>query len=198
MFCFKGSRPALGLWAALGLLAGLLLALAGCGGGQTDPAYDASADRTVEQDFGTYTVPAGWLKSDTYSSEDKFFYVMSGHEADEQPDNISVEMGTNRYSADEHLQFRDAIVRQLAMQMSGVKGTLTGDGTFTDNDDVLYILTSEEEAAEEGGQGVITRQYYIVGEKRYVLVHLTSFTGDEAVQQAADKLAKSFVWAAAE
>ncbi len=123
---------------------------------------------------------------------------MSGHEEDEQPDNISVEMGTNRYSADEHLQFRDAIVRQLAVQMSGVKGMLTGDGTFTDNGDVLYILTMTEEPAEEGGQGIVTRQYYIVGEKRYVLVHLTIFSGDEAVQQAADKLAKSFVWAAAE
>ena len=123
---------------------------------------------------------------------------MSGHEEDEQPDNISVEMGTNRYSADEHLQFRDEIVRQLAVQMSGVKGMLTGDGTFTDNGDVLYILTMTEEPAEEGGQGIVTRQYYIVGEKRYVLVHLTIFSGDEAVQQAADKLAKSFVWAAAE
>ena len=75
---------------------------------------------------------------------------------------------------------------------------LTGDGTFTDNGDVLYILTMTEEPAEEGGQGIVTRQYYIVGEKRYVLVHLTIFSGDEAVQQAADKLAKSFVWAAAE
>ena len=193
MFCF---RKSLVLCCLLAL--GLVFVLAGCGGGQADPAYDASADRTVEQDFGSYTVPAGWLKIDKYSSEDKFFYVMSGHEEDEQPDNISVEMGTNRYSADEHLQFRDAIVRQLAVQMSGVKGMLTGDGTFTDNGDVLYILTMTEEPAEEGGQGIVTRQYYIVGEKRYVLVHLTIFSGDEAVQQAADKLAKSFVWAAAE
>ena len=80
---------------------------------------------------------------------------------------------------------------------------LTGDGTFTDNGDVLYILTMTEEPAEEGGQGIVTRQYYIVGEKRYVLVHLTIFSGDvdysaAITQSAADKLAKSFVWAAAE
>ena len=164
MFCF---RKSLVLCCLLAL--GLVFVLAGCDGGQADPAYDASADRTVEQDFGAYTVPEGWLKSDKYSSEDKVFYVMSGHEEDE-----------------------------LAVQMSGVKGMLTGDGTFTDNGDVLYILTMTEEPAEEGGQGIVTRQYYIVGEKRYVLVHLTIFSGDEAVQQAADKLAKSFVWAAAE
>ena len=46
------------------LALGLVFVLAGCDGGQADPAYDASADRTVEQDFGAYTVPEGWLKSD--------------------------------------------------------------------------------------------------------------------------------------
>ena len=87
MFCF---RKSLVLCCLLAL--GLVFVLAGCDGGQAEPAYDASADRTVEQDFGAYTVPEGWLKSDKYSSEDKVFYVMSGHEEDEQPPTATVRM----------------------------------------------------------------------------------------------------------
>ena len=51
-----------------------------------------------------------------------------GHEEDEQPDNISIEVGTNRYSAEDHMNFRDAIVRQLTMQASSVGAELTGEG----------------------------------------------------------------------
>lgn len=38
------------------------------------------------------------MKAEKYSTENKIFYVEEGHEEDEQPDNISIEVGTNRYS----------------------------------------------------------------------------------------------------
>ena len=122
-----------------------------------------------------------------YSTEDKIFYAEEGHEEDELPDNISVEVKTNRYSAEDHMEFRDAIVRQLTMQASRVGAELTGEGTFTDQEDVLYIFTISEE-------DVVTKQFYIVGDKRYCLIHLTNFTGSESADEAAQAMADSFVW----
>ena len=113
--------------------------------------------------------------------------LFRSHEEDELPDNISVEVKTNRYSAEDHMEFRDAIVRQLTIQASRVGAELTGEGTFTDQEDVLYIFTISEE-------DVVTKQFYIVGDKRYCLIHLTNFTGSESADEAAQAMADSFVW----
>ena len=179
-----------------------LLGLAGCGGGQTAENIDEDRD-FVGGGFG-YVIPAGWVKLEKYSTDDKVFYCLAGHEEDKTPDNISVEVQSNRYAAEDHMQFRDAIVRQLMTQLQGVPATLTGDGTFTDDETVMYIFTITEDATEEQlaadpeAVGVITRQYYIVGEKKYALVHLTSFYNDEETLAAADRMAKSFTWAQAD
>lgn len=136
---------------------------------------------------GSYTVPDGWVKAEKYSSAEKVFYVEEGHEEDELPDNISIEVGTNRYSEEDHESFRDAILRQLYAQASGLDASLTGSGTFTEQDYFLYIFTISEE-------DVVTTQYYIVGDKRYCLVHLTNYTGSESTDEAARSMADSFVW----
>ena len=155
--------------------------LAGCAG---MPEKNTSG----ETDFpGSYTVPEGWVKMEKYSTEDKIFYVEEGHEDDELPDNISIEVGTNRYSADEHEKFRDAIVRQLTMQLQGVDAELTGDGTYTEQDYIVYIFTISE-------ADVVTKQYYIVSDQQYCLLQLTNFTGSERVNETAQAMADSFVW----
>ena len=127
------------------------------------------------------------MKAEQHSTEDKVFYVEQGHENDELPDNISVEIGTNRYSEEEHVQFRDAIVRQLMAQLQGVDAELTGEGTNTEQEYVVYIFTVSN-------AGVITKQFYVVGDQRYCLVHLTNFTGSESADQAAWAIVNSFVW----
>lgn len=173
--------------------------LAGCAG---TPKESTSSDQTAsdnsqseqstplenETDFpGSYTVPEGWVKMEKYSTEDKIFYVEEGHEDDELPDNISIEVGTNRYSADEHEKFRDAIVRQLTMQLQDVDAELTGDGTYTEQDYIVYIFTISE-------ADVVTKQYYIVGDQRYCLIQLTNFTGSETVNETVQSMVDSFVW----
>lgn len=186
--------------AALALSLFLLIgSLAGCTGTSGDDesgkkddsnasAGQTASDNGSEADFpGSYTVPEGWVKADKYSTPDKIMYVEAGHENDELPDNISIEVGTNKYSADEHEKFRDAIVQQLTMQLQGVDATLTGDGTYTEQDDILYIFTISE-------KDVVTKQYYIVGDKRYCLIHLTNFTGSENADAAAQAMADSFAW----
>ena len=152
------------------------------------PAENTQSETEEESDFpGSYTVPDGWVKVEQYSSADKFFYVEDGHENDETPDNISIEVGTNRYSEEEHEDFRNAIVRQLTMQLQGVSADVTGDGTHTDQDYIVYIFTISEE-------DVVTKHYYIVGDQRYCLIHLTNFTGSESAVEAAQAMVDSFVW----
>ena len=171
-------------------LLAVILCLTACGApAEKENPQQLEAEQPVEETAipGTWTVPEGWVKAERYSTEDKIFYVEEGHEEDEQPDNISIEVGTNRYGTEDHLKFRDAIVRQLTMQAGSVGAELTGEGTFTDQEDVLYIFAISEE-------DVVTKQFYIVGDQRYCLVHLTSFTGSESAEEAARAMADSFIW----
>lgn len=132
-------------------------------------------------------MPGGWVKAEQYSTENKVFYVEEGHEEDAQTDNISIEIGTSRYAAEEHEQFRDAIVRQLMVQMQGIDAELTGNGTYTEQGEVVYIFTISE-------ADVVTKQHYIVGEQQYCLIHLTSYSGSESTESAARSMVDSFIW----
>lgn len=154
---------------------------------EEQPDTSREAEEEENNIPGSWTVPEGWVLAQRYSTKNKVFYVEEGHEEDSQPDNISVEVGTNRYSAGDHEQFREAILRQLLMQVQGLDAELTGDGTFTEQEYVLYIFTITE-------PDVITKQFYIIGDQRYGLVHLTNFTGSEATDEAAQAIADSFVW----
>ena len=186
-------------------LSALLLAalLAGCTpAAQTPPEDTTPADSAAAESDSpapsasgateislpcTYTVPEGWVYAADYSSSDKLFYVPEGQENAATPDNISVNVGKNRYSADEHEQFRDAILQQLLMQTQGSDAEIGGAGSYTANGETLYTFTITEPDA-------VTVQHYIVGEQRYALVHLTNFSGAEEVTQAAQALADSLQW----
>ena len=145
---------------------------------------DSAADSVIP---GSYTVPEGWVKSEKYSTSSQVFYVQEGHEEDAQPDNIAISVETNKYRAENHAQFREAIVRQLLRQLQGVDAELLGDGTFTEQEYMVYIFTIDE-------GDVVTRQYYIVDDYRYCLIHLTNFSGAEDADQAAQAMVDSFMW----
>lgn len=134
-----------------------------------------------------YTVPDGWMKADQYSTSEKTFYIQEGHENEKYPDNISINLGTNRYSEEEHTKFREAIVRQLLGQWKGVEAQLNGDGTYTKQGYVLYTFTIEED-------DVTTKQYYIVKDYGFCLIHVTNFSQSEHVYEAAQTMVDSFVW----
>lgn len=144
-----------------------------------------SAEDTVIP--GSYTVPNGWVKSEKYSNDMQIFYIEEGHENDEKPDNIAINVGKNKYSLDEHEQFRDAIVKQLLMQMDGIDAELNGDGTYTEQGDLLYIFSIVE-------SDVVTTQYYIVKDYGFCLIQLTNFSGSENAEEAARAMVDSFVW----
>lgn len=147
---------------------------------------------TYTKSFRTYTVPTGWIESDTYSTKDKFFYVADGTEQDALPNNISINMGSNKYSADDHINFRQAIVQQLAMQLP--KDTiLNGNGSYTANDYVLYTFTF---TIQEEDMTLVATQYYIVGDHKYVMIYESVYDGDtEAVDTIAKNMVDTFTWA---
>jgi len=150
---------------------------------------ETAIETEIEYVFpGNYTVPDGWVESEQYSTAEKPFYVEDGRENEDLPDNISIEVGTNQYSAEEHESFRDAIVNQLMRQLSDSDAELLGDGTYTEQDYIVYIFTITE------SDGVTTKQYYIVDDYRYCLIHLTNYSGAENSYNAAQTMVDSFVW----
>ena len=127
------------------------------------------------------------MKSEKYSTDAQLFYIEEGHEEDETPDNISIHVGENRYALEEHAQFRDAIVQQLLVQLDGIEAELNGDGTYTEQGDLLYIFTIDE-------GDVVTVQYYIVKDYGFCLIQLTNFSGSESANEAARTMVDSFTW----
>nr|WP_297274847.1 hypothetical protein [uncultured Agathobaculum sp.] len=178
---------------------GVMLLLTGCGNsGNTDliepdnsMSESSVTDQVGEDSFpGTYTVPDGWIKADDHSTNGMTFYVEEGHENDELPDNISISVGDCPYSLDEHTTFRDAIMRQLTVQLGSSDVKLTGSGSNTAQDYVLYNFTIEDT------DGTITDMYYILKDYGFCLVQATNFTGseNESISKAAQSIVDSFVW----
>ena len=166
------------------VLLAMVLLLAGCGKNGTsspqspsdesvaDQQEPSSSETEISSEYnaipGSYIVPDGWEKS-------------------EKPDNISIHVGKNKYSLDEHEQFRDAIVQQILMQLDGIEAQLNGDGTYTEQGELLYIFTIDE-------GDIVTTQYYIVKDYGFCLIQLTNFSGSETTEQAARDMVDSFVW----
>lgn len=144
----------------------------------------SSEDQTIP---GSYIVPEGWEQSEKHSTDSQIFYIEEGHENDEKPDNISIHAGKNKYSLDEHEQFRDAIVQQILMQLDGIEAQLNGDGTYTEQGDLLYIFTIDE-------GDIVTTQYYLVKDYGFCLIQLTNFSGSETTEQTSRDMVDSFVW----
>lgn len=194
------------------LCLGIMLLLTGCSIGsdsnlsepdrpvanqiEEDPESPAAEqDQVVEDNAfpGTYTVPDGWIETDEYSASGMMFYVEEGHEDDASPDNISISVGDCPYSLDGHVSFREAIMRQLAMQiqMSGNDegAQLSGSGSNTARGYILYTFTIEAD-------GTITQQNYILKDYGFCLVQVISFSGteNENIFEAAQSIVDSFVW----
>ena len=145
---------------------------------------------TYTKDFGSYSVIKTWPENAKHSSNSKFFYAKEGTENDLRPNNISVNVGTNKYSSEEHMNFKDAILRQLSMQMGNSKGTtLNANGSHTENGYVVYTFIIKNESDNS-----ITTQYYIVGDYKFALVHETTFGDPDECDKVAKDIVDSFKW----
>ena len=141
-----------------------------------------------EKDFGSYSVSNTWEENIEHSTDKKFFYKKKGDNSN-PPNNISVEMGTNRYSENDHMTFRSAILRQLVMQTHSSIDQIKANGSNTNNNYVLYTFIIE-------GEKSTIKQYYIVGDYKYILVYATIFdkTNEEEVDNISSQIVNSFTW----
>jgi len=144
---------------------------------------------TIEKDFGSYTLPDGWEESVSHSTKNVFFYVENGKDNESVTNNISVNVGQNKYAEEDHMDFRDAIMSQLTEQISAYpNATLSAGGSTTEQGYILYSFTISEDDR-------VSTQFYIVGEKKYCMIYLTNFDASEEANQAAQTIVDSFVWA---
>lgn len=145
----------------------------------------------VDKNFGSFIVADGFGEAKEQSGNGRYFYVVEGHEHDARPDNISINTGHQNYNLDESEKFAQSTTWQLNMQIkqSGIDATVTGSSGKTDAGDIMYIFDIKFNDSDE-----IDRQYYILRDKKYVMVFMSNFDNDESVNKAAELMAKSFEW----
>lgn len=143
---------------------------------------------TIRTSYGTYNIPSTWEKNEGHSTSYKYFFTNKKDRNDNPPNNISVEKGTNKYSKDQHIEFRQAIQRQLLAQVKYYGAEVKGSGGNTKNGYIYYTFIVE-------GKSQTTVQHYIVGDYKYVLIHETIFKGDgKDCHNAANTILNSFKW----
>ena len=137
--------------------------------------------------YGTFKIPDTWIKRDDHSTASKYFFA-NKNDKNDPPNNISVECLPNSYAAEQHIEFRTAIQYQLMEQASAYGYTLTSSGSTSNTGNIVYTFNLEGD-----GQKIV--QHYIVGERKYVLVHETIWTGDgEDTEEAGRLIVNTFKW----
>ena len=193
---------------SLYLLPLIIVMLSACGNKQADVAATAKADEStvaatqkddaatkdskrVEKEFGSFIVAEGFGEAKEQSGGGRYFYVVEGHEHDARPNNISINTGHQNYNLDESEKFAESTTWQLNMQIKqyGLDAVVYGSSGKTDAGDIMYIFDIKFNNSNE-----IDRQYYILRDKKYVMVFMSNFDNDESVNKAAELMAKSFEW----
>ena len=193
---------------SLYLLPLMIVMLSACGNKHADVVTSTKADEStveatqkgdtgnkdskrVEKEFGSFIVAEGFGEAKEQSGGGRYFYVVEGHEHDARPNNISINMGHQNYNLDESEKFAESTTWQLNMQIKqyGMDAVVYGSSGKTDAGDIMYIFDIKFNDSDE-----IDRQYYILRDKKYVMVFMSNFDSDESVNKAAELMAKSFEW----
>lgn len=142
---------------------------------------------TVNASFGTYRID-GLVKRNDHSTPNKTFYSLEKDKYKSRPDNISVEVGTNKYPKEQFLAFKTAIQLQLYSQV-GRDATIIGNGiTTTKGNNVLKFIIKKQNDTTE------VTQYYIIGDYKYVLVYETNFSKNTDLNVATYNIVDTFEW----
>lgn len=161
----------------------------------SENTQESTTENTAEKireeaiDGNTYNVVQDWQKSVKYSLKNTYFYIRTGEEDEREVDNISINIGKNRYGIEDHPRFRQAILAQLSKEIGTSDISIQGEGTNTDDGDILYIFTMTDLK-----DNIITKQYYIIGDHRFCLIQSTNLTGSTEIDTVAEEMANSFKW----
>ena len=161
----------------------IILALSACGGSRTGTMEDSKKVESHKNEKSKDTKEE--------SGHGKYFYVLEGQEHDVRPNNISINKGHQNYNLDESEKFAESTTWQLNMQLkqSGIDAVVYGSSGTTDAGDIMYIFDIKFNDSNE-----IDRQYYILRDKKFVMIYMSNFDNDESVNETAKLMAKSFEW----
>lgn len=167
------------------IILGVILLVTGC-------SLKSGSNKTTEyklDGYGKFTISENYMMREDHSTKEKPFFVDEKDEHSSRPNNISVNGGTNYYSIDQELEFKNAIMIQMAMQAKAYNATLTSSGSTTSNGYPLLRFNLD-------GKDQKVVQYYIMGDHKYILVYATIFESEyeDSVIEAAEYIANSFIW----
>ena len=160
-----------------------------------DEPDDEDEGNKISKSFGSYEISSDWVEANGSSND--IYYCYEGRENDSQPNNIRVFHDSNKYSEDQILEFKEAIQVQLLQQVSGSDVHLTGNGWTTDNglEIIQFNIEPNEEDSSAPNKCI---QYYIVGDKEYVMVSLMIWDTDadeiDQTEECAEKIINTFEW----
>ena len=142
----------------------------------------------IEKKFGTYSVKSDWNEMQTASGE--IFIYMPPHSSEKKKNNsITIHSSRNPYAAKDHRIFRNAIMEQLQKKVDLFSDPqINAYGKYTSNDLVMYVFCISED------NGIETKQYYIVGEKRFCVIQSINYDKNLELDQVAEEIADSFRW----
>ena len=151
----------------------------------------AQSSHATSKSFGTYELSKDWVEAKSNGSKD-FFYCSRERRNDDRPNNIEVRCDKYDYSEDEVLEFKESLQRQMYMQAP--KGsTVTGSGFKTDKGYDAFVYNFD---GGEGGQ--YCSQYYIMGDKRFVMISAMIWNEEEdetdQTIKCAETIVNSFEW----
>ena len=152
---------------------------------------EGSDDGLYEKKFGSYRIDdEDWVEVRSHSQAPYYFsYCREDQEDESRPNNIAVFYSENKYTRDEHEDFRDAILMQLGTQAQEAGATVMSSGTETEKGYIAYRFELECE-------NDTTIQYYIIGDKEYVMVSAAIWDRESAeedgVYEVLDQIVDSF------
>ncbi len=169
------------------LIFSLVFILSGCKLNE-EKSIIGEKNMIYEKNFGKYEILKNWIEEKNHSTNNKFFYVKKGTENDDQPNNIAISEGPNKYKLDEHEKFRDAILSQVKNQIPQNQNVkVKAEGLHTKNGNIVYVVTIKEEKLE-------TQFFYIVGDYRFVMLQSTCFNDSEEIHKVSQHIIETFVW----
>ena len=148
--------------------------------------------RTITKSFGSFSIPNEWVEITRYSRNGKYFYSHQSESIGSNMTNISIEIGSNPYELDNHPSFRGAILMQMLMQAKTIGADFSPSHVGTTKGGYpFYGFTIDEK-----DKNITTTQFYICGNKKHILVHVTDFHNGNInnVEEIARLIVDSFSW----
>lgn len=141
-------------------------------------------DVNYEKSFGSYQISSEWKEVENNNS--RYRYVKRSEVGNYNANNISIQQLENNYSIENHVEFKNSILKGLSSQ--NLKGiTVNSSGSTTENGDILYTFILS------GDKGVTT-EYCIIGDYKYILITEVNIDGSEETDSVAKKIVDSFKW----